>query len=122
MDGSGAIRSSSTTRRRSAIAFSPDGKILADAPGRLESGDTEALGHRDRRELDLLAVVPDDARALAFMPDGRSLATAGVRSTSSGLDGEPAVPHLERPGGPHSDRSPSPPTARRSPPAEATGS
>ena len=60
-----------------ALAFSPDGKILATLPVASNQGTLKLWDTATRHEVDLLAVVPDDARALAFMPDGHSLVTAG---------------------------------------------
>jgi WD40 repeat protein len=58
-------------RVRKAVAFSPDGRILATAPG--------GVVLRDASTGDVIATLNEpakDVRAIAFSPDGKSLATA----------------------------------------------
>ena len=77
------------------VAFSPDGKILATLPVGTNMAALKLWDTATKHELDLLAVVPDDARTLAFTPDGHSLATAGSSVNVWGWAGAPAFRTLK---------------------------
>ncbi len=77
------------------VAFSPDGKMLATLPVSSNSETLQLWDTPTRRELNLLAVVPDYARALAFTPDSRFVATAGGPVNLRGLAAEPPVRTLK---------------------------
>ena len=74
-DQVGAIASPESSVR--AIAFSPDGKLVASA--RLDG--TTALSNTTRPELGLLTGHAGDVNAVAFSPDGRTLVTGGDDAT-----------------------------------------
>ncbi len=62
-----------------ALAFSPDGRLLAIAPGRPRVGKVVAWEVATRRPYRDFAAPEDVIEAVAFSPDGKSLAACGGR-------------------------------------------
>src|SRR5262249_3025127 len=73
------------------VAFSPDGKMLAVLPVGSTAETLKLLDRTTRRELDVLALVPGEARAMTFAPYGRFLATAGGPVNLWGLGAQQPV-------------------------------
>ena len=76
------------------LAFSPDGKVLATLPVGSSSGTLKLWDTATRRELDLLAVVPNFGVALFCRPEGAE--TGKPRATPWGSDPNDNPPSPER--------------------------
>jgi WD40 repeat protein len=79
---SGRLKSTLETGYVLAVTFSPDGMMVATGGGQLrKSGDVRLWDARTGHPVAILSGHTDLVRALAFSPDGKSLATASFDST-----------------------------------------